>query len=110
SVKNQPVAHELADVQEKHQSKQTTPSLIPDQIITELSVDDGIPESALGASGGGTITGVNRLTPTSYPSTLTAVTLYFQTQMGLSPGAPITLLVGTNPSGGANISNVTFTQ
>ncbi len=82
----------------------------PSQAITELAVDDGTPEAAVGAMGGGTVTGLNRPTPTSYPSTLTSVLLFFQSQQGLPPASPITILVGTNPSGGPNINNVTFSQ
>ncbi|MGH9940138.1 MAG: hypothetical protein ACREAM_28185, partial [Blastocatellia bacterium] len=79
----------------------------PSQTTTELSVDDGTFEAAVGVSGGGTPWGVNRLTPTSYPSTITGVAIFFQTQQGLTAGSPITILVGTNPSGGANINNIT---
>ncbi len=82
----------------------------PSQATTELAVDDGSVEAAVGLSNGGTVTAVNRLTPTSYPATMTSVLLFFQTQQGLPPASPITILVGTNPSGGANINNVTFTQ
>jgi uncharacterized protein (TIGR03437 family) len=84
----------------------------PAQITTELAVDDGSNEAAIGVGGGGTLWGVNRLTPTSYPSTITGVLLYFQsaTQQGLPLASPITVLVGTNPSGGANINNIVFSQ
>ena len=85
-------------------------NLIPDQATMELSVDDGTFEAAAGISGGGTVTGVNRLTPTSYPSTINGVMLFFQMQQGLPPASPITILVGTNPTGGTNINNVVFTQ
>jgi uncharacterized protein (TIGR03437 family) len=114
SEPNRFAGQDIAEAQEKSPADQlavkTAPSLSPDQAFTDLSVDDGFPEAALGVSGGGTITGVNRLTPPSYPSTLTSVALYFQSQMGLAPGAPITILIGTNPSGGANLSNISFTQ
>jgi uncharacterized protein (TIGR03437 family) len=82
----------------------------PAQVVTELAVDDGTNEAAVGASGGGTVWGVNRLTPTSYPATLTGVSIFFQSQQGLSQGSPITVLVGTNPSGSANINNIAFSQ
>ncbi len=82
----------------------------PAQIVTELFVDDGSAEAAVGITGGGTLWGVNRLTPASYPMTLTHVSILFQGQQGLPRGSPITVLVGTNPSGGANINNVTFSQ
>jgi uncharacterized protein (TIGR03437 family) len=92
------------------QEAQAGSSYSPAQAITELAVDDGMFEAAVGLSGGGTVTGVNRLTPNSYPSTLTGVLIFFQSQQGLPPASPITILVGTNPSGGANINNVVFTQ
>jgi len=91
SEQSQLPGQEIAETQGKFPVDQlavkTTPSLIPDQTITELSVDDGIPESAVGASGGGTITGVNRLTPTSYPSTLIAVSLYAEPRAPEPPDA-----------------------
>jgi uncharacterized protein (TIGR03437 family) len=82
----------------------------PAQAVTELFVDDGSNEAAIGLSGGGTLWGVNRLTPLSYPMTITHVSILFQSQQGLPVGSPITVLVGTNPSGGANINNVVFSQ
>lgn len=82
----------------------------PTQPTTDLIIDDGTFEAAVGISGGGTAIGVNRLTPASYPATLTAVLVFFQGQQGAPPASPITILAGTNPSGGANINNITFTQ
>lgn len=92
------------------EAQKAASGLIPDQATTELAVDDGTFEAAAGVSGGGTVTGLNRLTPTNYPATITGISLFFQSQQGLPPASPITILVGTNPSGGANINNVTFQQ
>ncbi|MEN3334181.1 MAG: hypothetical protein V7641_3546 [Blastocatellia bacterium] len=73
-----------------------------------LSVDDGGLENA----GSGT-TFVNRLTPTSYPATLTQVSIYFHNLVGTSgglpyalpAGTPINVLVGTKTPGGSIINN-----
>jgi hypothetical protein len=73
--------------------------------VPELYVDDGTFEVGLRLDLGGTLTGVNRLTPSSYPATLTGVQIY---NYGIPFDAPFTLLIGTNPSGGTNINGVTF--
>jgi len=96
--------------QQKSWADQSGLIAAPSQSTTTLSVDDGTNEAAVGISGGGTPTGVNRLTPTSYPATLTGVSIFFQSQQGLPLASPITVLVGTNPSGAANINNITFSQ
>lgn len=57
----------------------------PTQPTTDLIIDDGTFEAAVGISGGGTAIGVNRLTPASYPATLTAVLVFFQGQQGRRP-------------------------
>ncbi len=48
---------------------------------------------------------VNRLTPPSYPATLTAVQIYFGNRSnGLAANAQITLVAATNPSGSSSFS------
>ncbi|MGH9938149.1 MAG: hypothetical protein ACREAM_18035, partial [Blastocatellia bacterium] len=59
----------------------------------ELAVDDGSFEGAIGSSAG-SLTMVNRLTPTSYPATLNGVSIFFRSSGGVQTGAPLTLLVG----------------
>jgi hypothetical protein len=78
--------------------------------VVNLAVDDGSFEEDIGPIGGGTIYGVNRLTPPSYPATLSQLNIFFDTGQGLSPGNPITLLIGANPSGSTNINGITFQQ
>src|SRR5439155_4927185 len=67
-----------------------------------LSVDDGHPETSFGY-GAGTSNSfwVNRLTPSSYPATLTAVL----PNINLPAGTNISIVVGVNPSGTSNINN-----
>jgi subtilisin-like proprotein convertase family protein len=48
---------------------------------------------------------VNRLTPTSYPATLSQVLLRFDF---VQAGEPITIVVAPNPTGSTNINNLTF--
>jgi hypothetical protein len=74
----------------------------------ELSVDDGSFESVLGLTGGGTTSFVNRLTPTSYPATVSSLKIFFANFGGLSVGASVSLLVGNNADGDTNINNTVF--
>jgi hypothetical protein len=74
---------------------------------TELAIDDGSFETAIGYSDTQTLSVVNRLTPTSYPATLSQLSLFFRTDSTLI-GKPVTLLVGTNPGGGSNINGTVF--
>jgi len=70
------------------------------------AVDDGGAETALGFSTGpSTSVWVNRLTPSSYPATLTAVL----STINLPSGTGIKIVAGVNPGGGTNIDN-TITQ
>lgn len=48
---------------------------------------------------------VNRLTPASYPATLTQVSIFFG---NLAPGTPINVVAGGNPGGTANINGIAF--
>lgn len=74
----------------------------------ELKVDDGSFESGIGQTNGGTDTGVNRLTPASYPATLNGISIFWPTGVSLPTGTNLTLLVGNNSSGGTNINGLTF--
>ncbi|MDQ4122508.1 MAG: M12 family metallo-peptidase [Acidobacteriota bacterium] len=74
-----------------------------------IQVDDGTVESATKAG----VTGqpsyyVNRLTPTSYPATLSQVSIEFPSFAGLTAGTPVTILAGANPSGAASIDNISL--
>ncbi len=73
--------------------------------VSTLSVDSG---SITHTSGGGAYY-VNRLTPSSYPATLTQVTIYWYGADGNPPvGTPFTVLAGTNTDGNADINNTSF--
>jgi hypothetical protein len=78
--------------------------------FTELFVDDGTYESALGANQATTLYFVNRLRPPSYPATLSQLRIFFRIGDNLTQGAPITLLTGANLDGNENIDNTAFTQ
>ncbi|MDW8241375.1 MAG: YncE family protein, partial [Acidobacteriota bacterium] len=82
----------------------------PFQASTELSVDDGSFETALGLNQPGTIYLINRLRPPSYPATLVQLRIPFRTNDNLTVGSSITLLVGTNPDGDADIDGTSFQQ
>ncbi|MBI1744239.1 hypothetical protein HYR54_14390 [Candidatus Acetothermia bacterium] len=75
-----------------------------------LKVDDGTYEMFVGfPSGTAKAYFVNRLTPSSYPATLQNVQIHFTDRSnGLKLNDPITLLIGTNPSGNTNINSVSF--
>ena len=74
----------------------------------DLSLDDSSFETAIGLSGGGTNYAVNRITPPSYPATLTDVAIFFRNipVEGARAGMPLTIVAGANPSGNSNIDNI----
>ncbi len=75
-----------------------------------LAVDDGSFELSFGfATGPLTASYVNRLTPGSYPATLNQVSVYFPASTGMTAGANVNIIVGTNPDGDTNI-NGSITQ
>jgi subtilisin-like proprotein convertase family protein len=77
---------------------------------TTLAVDDGSFESSFGfATGPLTASYVNRLTPSSYPATLNQVSVYFPAATGMTVGASVNIIVGTNPDGDT-IINGSITQ
>jgi uncharacterized protein (TIGR03437 family) len=73
----------------------------PDQ----LAVDDGVPSADF--SSGFFAAAVNRLTPTGYPATLTAISIYFPPG-GVQAGDQLTLYLGVNPSGSETINGLAF--
>jgi hypothetical protein len=68
-------------------------------------VDGGTFNNSIGFPGAANAVFVNRLTPPSYPATLTGLQIYFGNRAnGLDVNAPISLVVITNPSGSAIVS------
>ncbi len=78
---------------------------------SDLKVDNGL-SGCLGAGGPGTsVLYVNRLTPSSYPATLTSVLIDFpDIGCGLALGTNIAIVVGNNASGGSSISGTTLQE
>lgn len=78
--------------------------------VEELAADDGTFETALGFASGGSLYCVNRLTPPSYPATLTDVVIRFfdLADAGLFVGDPLTILVGVNPLQGGLVGGIEF--
>ncbi|HKV40371.1 MAG TPA: protease pro-enzyme activation domain-containing protein [Blastocatellia bacterium] len=74
----------------------------------ELSVDDGTFEDSLGQVGGGTAYAVNRLTPATYPATLSQVRIFFAADSSLNVGDNLTVLVGANAGGSSVIDGTSF--
>lgn len=72
-----------------------------------LQLDDGSFENVLGyPDGASSAYFVNRITPSSYPVTLTTVLIYFDPRaQSLPSGFPITIVVGTS-SGSSNIDGI----
>jgi hypothetical protein len=78
-------------------------TICPNPAVT-LSADDNSIETFFGANVAATLTYVNRLTPSSYPATLSQVTLYFASVTGVSTGAAFTVLAGANLDGDTNVN------
>jgi hypothetical protein len=95
---------ERADASIDHQA--TTISVARN--ATELSIDDATFEAPVGFTSAGTIYFINRLRPLSYPATLSQLQVYFASQCNLTPGAAITVLVGSNPDGDEDIDGTVF--
>lgn len=74
----------------------------------EIAVDDGTFEAALGLQGGGTLYGVNRLTPARYPATLSEVAIFFLAGTDVKAGDTLTVLVGARTDGSTNLDGTTF--
>ncbi len=79
-------------------------SVFPSPPVT-LSVDDGSYENASSFGSSGTVYFVNRLTPASYPATLSQVSLYFASFTNISASTPIIVVAGLNTDGDNNINN-----
>jgi len=75
-----------------------------------LSVDDGTYESSIGQpSGNVNFYFANRLTPPSYPATLTRIQVFFGNAADeLKVGYPVTLFVAQNPGGAASINGLIY--
>ena len=67
-------------------------------------VDDGNEETFSGSPS----YWLNRITPASYPATLTAVSVYFASFAGPGLNAPFTILAAANTAGGANIDGLSY--
>jgi len=73
---------------------------------TALSIDDGGVNSDFSAGNGAYY--VNRLTPASYPATLTKVSIFWDPFQSFPPGTAINVIAAANPTGSTNIDGTTF--
>ena len=73
---------------------------------TALSIDDGSRES-VNQNGSGAYY-VNRLTPASYPATLTQISIFWDPFQDFPPGTAINVVAGANPGGTTNIDGTGF--
>jgi len=80
-------------------------TICPNPVQTAL-VDDGGGETFFSA-GGTPQYFVNRLTPASYPATLSQILIKLDS-FGLPVGSALTVLAGANPGGTATIDGTTF--
>ncbi|MDX2033570.1 MAG: M12 family metallo-peptidase, partial [Blastocatellia bacterium] len=77
--------------------------------VSTLQADDGSLESASRfGSSGGTTWYVNRLTPASYPATLSYVSLRWDGFQLVTVGTSISVVAGSNTDGDASIDNTSF--
>ena len=76
------------------------------QSADAISIDDGSVESANGFGNGAYY--VNRLTPATYPATLTQVALFWAGFQGFPPGTAINVVAGANPGGTTNINGTSL--
>jgi len=74
----------------------------------EIAVDDGAFETASGISTGGVSYRVNRLTPSFYPATMNAVSIFFPDNGSVKVGDSFAVILGTNADGDANIDGTAF--
>jgi hypothetical protein len=51
---------------------------------------------------------VNRLTPASYPATLTQIAIYWDPFLNVPPGTSLNIVAGSNPSGSSDINGTSF--
>ena len=73
---------------------------------TAISIDDGSVNSASGFGNGAYY--VNRLTPATYPATLSQVSIFWDPFQSFPQGTAINVVAGANPSGAANIDGVSL--
>jgi hypothetical protein len=71
-----------------------------------LSIDDGSDESF--RSNGDGAYYVNRLTPATYPATLTQISIFWDPFQSFPPGTAINVVAGANAGGTANIDGTSF--
>ncbi len=71
-----------------------------------LAIDDGSVESASSFGSGAYY--VNRLTPGTYPATLTQVSIFWHPFQSFPPGTAIIVVAGANAGGTANIDGTSF--
>lgn len=76
--------------------------------ITVLFIDGSAFGNAFGVTGGGTVYVVNRLTPPSYPATLSGASIYFPSNRGVRVGDSLTIFAGKHPSGSTNINGISL--
>jgi hypothetical protein len=75
--------------------------------LANLTLDSGNPSFAFGFTAGGTVWGVNRITPEAYPATLSEILVFFPDTGGIGT---ITLLSAANPSGQPDLTGISFTN
>jgi len=75
-------------------------TFLPCDTPIALAIDDGRAEDATG----GPVFWANRLTPPSYPATLTGVTI----QVNATAGRAFSVLAAANPTGGTSVAGLTF--
>jgi hypothetical protein len=75
--------------------------------LATLTLDSGNPTFAFGFRAGGTVWGVNRITPEAYPATMTEMLVFFPDTGGTGT---ITLLSAANPSGQPDLTGISFTN
>ncbi|MFN8003064.1 MAG: M12 family metallo-peptidase [Acidobacteriota bacterium] len=84
-----------------------TANFVPCNSTFPLQIDDGSPNTNGGFTGPTTPYYVSRLTPVTYPATLTTVSININST-SVPVGTPITILAGTNTDGDTNINGTTF--
>lgn len=80
-------------------------SVCPGAPVT-LSIDDGSVNTAYQFNSGAYY--VNRLTPASYPATLTQVSILWASFQSFPAGTPINIVAGANTGGGTNIDGISL--
>ncbi|MGH9848676.1 MAG: BACON domain-containing protein, partial [Blastocatellia bacterium] len=88
---------------------QTSSFVVTSGTPVTLANDDGTYESSFNHGvTGATSWYVTRLTPASYPATLSHVNIYFAPFTNITVGTPITVVAGANADGDADINGTSF--